>query len=147
MAQTLRQHDVCLSDGPLVLRPMTEGDWDVLLKWNNDPEVLYYCEGANVTSRPLAEVQEIYRGVSEHAFTFVAELDGRPIGDCWLQKMNLERILSRYPKEMDLRRIDLAIGEKELWDQGLGTRIIALLTQFGFQKCNADTIFGCDVGD
>ena len=147
MGQTLRQHDVRLSDGPLILRPMTEGDWDILLKWNNDPEVLYYCEGANVTSRPLAEVQEIYRGVSQHAFTFVSELDGRPIGECWLQKMNLERILSRYPKKMDLRRIDLAIGEKEFWDQGWGTRIIALLIQFGFQECNADAIFGCDVGD
>ena len=62
-------------------------------------------------------------------------------------EMNLERILSRYPKEMDLRRIDLTIGEKEFWDQGWGTRMIALLTQFGFQKCNADAIFGCDVGD
>ncbi len=40
----LRTHDIHLSDGPLHLRPMTEDDWDTLLPWNNDPEVLYYIE-------------------------------------------------------------------------------------------------------
>jgi hypothetical protein len=24
---------------------MVEADWGLLLKWNNDPEVLYYAEG------------------------------------------------------------------------------------------------------
>jgi len=27
---------------------MTEEDWEILLKWNSDPEVLYYSEGENV---------------------------------------------------------------------------------------------------
>ena len=147
MLKELRQHDVRLSDGPLLLRPMTEDDWDVLLKWNNDPDVLYFAEGGNVTSRSLEDTQMIYRGVSQDAFTFIAELDGRPVGECWLQEMNLERILSRYPEDMDLRRIDLLIGEKELWGQGWGTRIIALLTRFGFEDDGAQAIFGCDVAD
>ncbi len=147
MVKKLRQHDVYLCDGPLVLRPMTENDWDILLKWHNDPKVLYYSEGDNIKSRPLAEVQDIYRGVSEEAFNFIAELDERPIGDCWLQEMNLERILSRHPKEIDLRRIDLAIGEKDLWAQGWGTRIIGLLTGFAFEDCGAEGIFGCEVAD
>ena len=43
-----------------------------------------------------------------------------PIGECWLQQMNLERILQRYPKA-DSRHIDSMIGVKELWGQGLGT--------------------------
>jgi len=147
MAEELRSHAIHLSDGPLTLRPMGEDDWDALLRWNNDPEVLYYCEGSDVTARPLRQVQQIYRGVSQHAFSFVAELDGRAVGECWLQEMNLERILSRYPAEMDLRRIDLTIGEKELWGKGWGTRIIALLVRFGFERCAADAIFACDVAD
>lgn len=143
----LRQHDVRLQDGPLLLRPMTENDWDILFKWNNDSEVLYYAEGDDVTSRSLAETQVIYRGVSRQAFCFIAELDGRPIGECWLQKMNLKRILSQNPEDMDLRRIDLAIGEKEFWNRGWGTRIIGLLVKFGFEECGADAIFGCGVAD
>ena len=92
-------------------------------------------------------MQHIYRSVSQAAFVFIAELDGRPIGDGWLQKMNLPRVLDRYPTGQDLRRIDLEIGEKTLWGQGWGSRIIALLVHFGFDTCHADAIFGCDVGD
>ena len=147
MPERLRQHDVRLCDGALVLRPMTEDDWDVLQKWNSDSDVLYYAEGDDVTSRPLAETQMIYRGVSQHAFCFIAELDGRPIVGCWLQEMNLKRLLARYPSGVDLRRIDLIIGEKELWGQGWGTRMIGLLARFGFDECGADAIFGCGIGD
>jgi RimJ/RimL family protein N-acetyltransferase len=147
MLNELRQHDVHLQDGTLSLRPMTEDDWDLLQPWHNDPEVLYYSEGDDVTSRGLDEIQEIYRGVSQHAFVFMAVLEGRAIGDGWLQEMNLERILTRYPKPMDLRRIDLQIGERSLWGQGWGTRMIGLLTRFGFEVCRADAIFGCCVAD
>jgi RimJ/RimL family protein N-acetyltransferase len=141
----LRQHDVRLSDGPLHLRPMTEDDWDVLLRWNNDPEVLYYSEGGDKTSWSLEDMQAMYRGVSQHAYVFIAELDGRPIGECWLQEMNEERVKSRFPGQ-DVRRIDLMIGEKALWGKGWGTRIIALLTRFAFQECGTDVIYNPEIG-
>ncbi|MHC4341129.1 MAG: GNAT family N-acetyltransferase [Planctomycetota bacterium] len=143
----IRAHDIVLADGPLTLRPMTEDDWDLLLRWNNDPEVLRFAEGDEVLSRTLEEVQAVYRGVSQRAFMFTAELEGRPIGECWLQEMNLRRILGRFPKEADLRRIDLVIGETELWGHGWGSRMIALLVGFGFQRKNAGAIFACDISD
>lgn len=37
----LRKHDVTLRGSRVVLRPMTEADWDVLARWNGDPEVLW----------------------------------------------------------------------------------------------------------
>jgi FMN phosphatase YigB (HAD superfamily)/RimJ/RimL family protein N-acetyltransferase len=137
----LREHFVTLSDGDLVLRPMTEDDWDVEARWNSDPEVLEWSEGSDVESRSRPEVQEIYRGVSQNAFVFIAEQGGRPIGDGWLQEMNIARILAGNPRGADLRRIDLLIGEKELWGRGLGTRMIRLLTRFGFEACGADAIY------
>ena len=142
----LSEHDIVLTDGPLRLRPMTEDDWDILLKWNSDPEVLYYSEGDDVKSRTLEETQGIYRGVSKAAFVFMAELDGRPIGECWLQKMNIDRIIQRYPGK-DLRRIDLTIGEKELWGKGWGTKMLGLLSRLGFEREGADAIFGPFVAD
>jgi aminoglycoside 6'-N-acetyltransferase len=144
--ERLREHNVTLRGERLALRPMTERDWDVLSKWDTDPEVVYYSEGDWVDGYDLETTQMIYRGVSQNAFNFIAELDGRPIGYCWLQTMNLERVLSRLPGK-DLRRIDLAIGEKELWGQGLGTEIIRTLTEFGFEREHADAIFGCSIGD
>jgi RimJ/RimL family protein N-acetyltransferase len=124
---------------------MTENDWDILARWNSDPEILYFSEGADVESYDLEEVQGIYRGVSQNAFCFIIEFNGQSIGKCWLQRMNIERLLEKYPGK-DCRRIDLLIGEKRLWGQGLGTDTIRTLTRFGLEEERADMIFGL-VGD
>jgi RimJ/RimL family protein N-acetyltransferase len=142
----LRTHDVTLRGDRVVLRPMAEDDWHILLPWNNDPEVLYFAEGDDVSSRDMEDIQQIYRGVSQNAICFIAEVNAMPIGECCLQRMNLERILKRHPG-LDCRRIDLMIGEKALWGKGLGTEIIHLLTKFAFSQERADLVFGCDIAD
>lgn len=147
----LKQHNVILEgETPkgrsIRLRPMTEDDWDILLKWNSDPEVFYYVEAANVTAHTLEVVQEIYRSTSQNAFCFIIELEGKPVGDCSLQKMNIKRILQKYPN-LDCRRIGIMIGEKEYWGQGIGTEAIRLLTEFGFLKQGAGMIFGAGIPD
>lgn len=144
--EQLREHNITLRGERLVLRPMTERDWDIVQKWESDPELLYYWDGDWIEDRELETTQMIYRGVSQTAFVFIAELDSRPIGCCWLQKMNLERILKHFPGK-ELHRIDLAIGEKELWGKGLGTEMIRILTEFGFKHERADAIFGCSIAD
>lgn len=142
----LRPHNITLKGQTIVLRPMTENDWDILLKWNNISEVLYYIEGDDVTSRTLDDLQSIYRTISQNALCFIIESDGKPIGECWLQQMNLERILQKYPSA-DCRRIDLMIGETAFWGRGIGTEAISLLTAFAFGHERADYVFGCDVAD
>jgi RimJ/RimL family protein N-acetyltransferase len=141
----LREHAITLRGETVLLRPMTETDWGILLAWNSDPEVLYFSEGDDVAAYTLEEVQGIYRGTSQSAFCFIIERDGRPIGECWLQQMNLDRILRQHP-DKDCRRIDLVIGEKGLWGRGHGTDAIRTLTEFGFEQEKADMIFGI-VGD
>jgi RimJ/RimL family protein N-acetyltransferase len=73
-------------------------------------------------------------------------LDGRPIGEGWLQEMNYPRVLARYPGK-DCRRIDLLIGERSRWGQGYGTDAIRALVRFGFEQEGADYLFACSVGD
>ena len=142
----LREHSITLHGAKVTLRPMAESDWPVLARWFSDPEVLYFAEEDDVQSRPLEDVQGIYRSASQTAFCFVIEVDGYAIGECWLQKMNLEEILARYPGR-DCRRIDVMIGEKELWGRGYGTDAIAALTRLGFEQERADMIFGCGIAD
>lgn len=142
----LREHSIVLQcdelvGGQLTLRPMTEGDWDLLLAWNRDPDVLYYSDDNDVSAYDLETVQAIYRSVSQNAICFIAEYAGQAIGEGWLQRMNLPRILEQYPT-LDCRRIDLMIGEKSLWGKGLGTAMIRTLTRFGFEVEGADLIFG-----
>ena len=142
----LREHTVTVREGRILLRPLTEDDWETLLRWNSDPEVLFYAEGDDVSTHTLEEVQHIYRSVSRTAFSFMIEVDGRPVGECQLQQMNLRRVLDRYP-ERDCRRIDIMLGEKQVWGQGIGTAAVGLLTRFGFEQERADAIFGCDIAD
>ena len=142
----LREHTIKLQGVRVLLRPMTEDDWDILLRWNNDPEILYFSDGEDISSQSLERVQQIYRRVSQKAFCFIIEVDDVPVGECWLQQMNLNRILEKYP-EKDCRRIDLMIGEKTLWGQGLGTDVIGTLTRFGFEVEKADFVFCCGVAD
>ena len=143
--EKLREHDITLTSGNIVLRPTTERDWDMLLKWNSDAEVLYYAASGDVTSSSLDAVQDLYRSVSQAAICFITEVDGRPIGDCWLQRMNMKRLLDLFP-DRDCRRIDLIIGEKDYWNKGIGSEVIGMLTRFGFDAENADAIFGTVLG-
>ena len=100
------------------------------------PQVLYFAEGEEVSSYTLDQIQSIYRWVSQTAFCFMIEFNETLIGECWLQQMNLERILHKYPKA-DSRRIDLMIGVKELWGQGLGTEVIQRLSAFARPRIDA----------
>ncbi|MDR2589700.1 MAG: hypothetical protein LBC71_01745 [Oscillospiraceae bacterium] len=50
-------------------------------------------------------------------------LEGIPIGECWLQKMNIGEITREY-RNNDIRRIDISIGEKDYWNKGFGTKIM-----------------------
>ncbi len=144
---TLRTHDVTLRGPRLLLRPLTEDDWAPLLDWNNDPEVLAWTEGDEIESRTLDDVQRIYRAISVNAHCFLMELDGEPIGECWLQRMNLERLAARHSGE-DVRRIDIAIGLPALWGQGLGREAVGLLLDFGLRREGVDVIYACvDAGN
>ncbi len=115
MPDIVRNHRVTLQGKRVRLRPLTEDDREILFKWANDPEILYFSEGDHVTSRTLEEVQHIYRTISEKAHCFVIEFAGVPVGDCWLQMMNLPRVFEKYP-DWKCLRIDLEIGEKRYWD-------------------------------
>ena len=146
-----RPHDVCLEsrtagDVHIRLRPMTGDDWDILFAWNNDPQMLYYAEEDDVTSYSLAHLQEVYCQICADAFCFIIEVDGRPIGECWLQQMNIARVLRMYPG-LDCRRIDLAIGHKSYWNRGIGTCVIRLLTEYAFLSEQADIVYEPGISD
>jgi RimJ/RimL family protein N-acetyltransferase len=125
---------------------MTDDDWPRLLEWNNDPEVLYYAEEDDIASYTLEQIQELYGSVCEHALCFIIEADEQPIGECWLQRMNLDRVLHMYP-DLDCRRIDLTIGAKAYWGQGIGTRVIHLLAEYGFCREGVDVIYEPGIAD
>jgi aminoglycoside 6'-N-acetyltransferase len=123
----------------VVLRPLTEADWPLVERINNDPRVAYYTEDGDWQPYTLERLQRIYRGISQQALLFVIEHAGRAVGECWLQRMNVPRILEEFPGR-DVRRIDLAIGEPALWNRGLGSEAIRLLVGLAFGAEGADAL-------
>jgi len=146
MPSVLRTHDVHLKGERVTLRPMTEQDWEHVCAWNADLEVLYWYDAPDAVPKRPEEIKEGYRGISLFAHIFIIELGGQPIGECWLQKLNLPEIRERFPGR-DLRRIDIAIGSKDLWGNGLGTDTIKTLVRFAFDQEHADGIYAAVIRD
>ena len=71
----LRKHDVTLTGSRITPRPLTEGDWDILLAWNSGPEILHDAEGDDVRGYDLAQAgtSSGARAVATQAYCF-----GRP---------------------------------------------------------------------
>jgi len=92
----IKTHNITLhgrtSAYEITLRPLCDAHLPHLYKWSADPEVLYWSEGGtNDTnlSYDVDTVHAIYGVVSQNAFCFLVEANGVPIGECWLQKMNI----------------------------------------------------------
>ncbi len=144
--QIIKTHDVTLyggNDVDIVLRPLCDEHLPLLYKWCADPEVLYWTEGGtadtNLSYGPEI-VHQIYGGVSQNAFCFLVESDGVPVGECWLQKMNLPEVTAMYPESLDVRRIDMSIGEKTCWGKGVGTQFIGMMVDFAFCGEHVDVL-------
>lgn len=141
----IKTHDITLYGGndkyDIVLRPLCDEYLPLLYKWSSDPEVLYWTEGGEdiVRSYDKETVHDIYGRASQNAFCFLIEANRLPIGECWLQKMNISDVISMYPG-LDVRRIDMAIGEKCYWGKGIGTAFIHMLVDFAFTSENIDIL-------
>lgn len=142
----IRSHDITLYGGNdgyhIVLRPLSDEHLPYLYKWNADPEVLYWTEGGEDVPLSYSPeiVHEIYGGISQNNLCFAVEVNGDIIGECWLQKMNLPNVNAMYDETVDVRRIDMAIGEKAYWGKGIGTLFIKMLIDYAFQQEKVDVL-------
>ena len=135
----IKSHDNTLYGGNgefnIELKPLCDEHLPYLYKWCSDLDVLYWTETDEV-GEPYAKetVHDIYGGVSQNALCFLIEVNGIAIGECWLQKMNMPNVIAMYPEYTDVRRIDMAIGEKDYWNRGIGTKLIQMLVDFAFNS-------------
>lgn len=129
-----------IKDKTLELVPLLDEHFSYLYKWNNDPEVVYWSDYGNFEICTEDDVRGIYSYVSEKAFCFLMVLDGKPIGDCWVQEMNLPHLKEKHHNK-NVYRIDMTIGEKDLWGNGIGTVAVKRLCDFAFGEINADIMY------
>jgi RimJ/RimL family protein N-acetyltransferase len=144
----IKEHNVTLHEAlkehTITLRPLSDEHLPLLYKWNTDPEVLYWNEGPSAApdDNDDAAVQSIYRETSNCGYCFIIEIDGTVIGECLLCKMTLHYVVEKYPASTDIQRIDILIGEKTYWNIGIGSVIVQMLINFGFNTEKTDIIYG-----
>ena len=140
----IKTHEITLCSSneqyQIVLRPLSDEYLPYLYKWNSDPDVLYWTEGEDVEAYPPEVVHQIYGEISQNSLCFVIEVNGEIIGECWLQKMNLPAVREMYASDIDVRRIDMSIGEKSYWGKGIGTLFIGMLVKYAFECEHVDVL-------
>ena len=138
---TEHRYTISGKDG-IKLQPLCDKHLPLLYRWNSDTEVLYWSEGDDVVEPYDHEtVEQIFGSVSKDAYCFLITKDDVPIGECWVQKMNIPPIVEQYPAGTHVARIDYCIGEKAYWGQGIGTECVRLLLDFAFSQAGYDVVY------
>lgn len=110
----------------ITLRAMEPGDAAAQHRWLNDPDVVRHL----ATRYPVAESAIAARLVGGEPMTFAnprftVEHEGAPVG--WVSL----RDVTPESRNADL---DLVVGEKSLWRNGLGTAAATAAVTFAFDK-------------
>lgn len=128
----------------LLVRELDEEDVVLMANWLSDPRVLEYYEGRD---RPhdVARVQEKYLGPPKSATTCcIVEWDGAAIGYIQFYPLSAypdhEQSLYGHRTGGAIYGIDLFIGEPELWGRGIGTELVAAMTEYLFDAKEADKV-------
>lgn len=118
----------------VLLRPIQPADYPHLVAWSNDSEMREYVEGDYPGT--LEECEHWYQDgkLNRHSQRFgIARVDDqRLIGD-----IELVHIAWRSG-DAELR---IRIGDKSLWDQGLGTDSVLALSAHAFERMNLSRIY------
>lgn len=125
------------------LRPLSQADAPLLLKWLTDPAVLEYWEGPHAVFTP-ERIQEDFYAEEWNASKWLIVYEGREIG--YVQAYELdEEMFAAYHYPHTNRKafgIDQFIAIPELWGKGIGRRFLAVLlddlTQRGAQAVILD---------
>jgi RimJ/RimL family protein N-acetyltransferase len=103
------------------IRPVSEADLPVVLKWWNDPAVMKPVHGENW--RPTIEqvrgcwVSWQSAGLDNY-HEFIIVLSGRPVGEVGYKRVEaLQGVVS----------VDIKIGDSTLWGKGIGKEAMRLL--------------------
>ena len=107
----------------VVLRPLEEDDFPLVLRWHNHPDVWWYMD----YERPFSYediVDDVERSRREgHALVIC--VGGRPIGRIGLNQLHRrDRICSMY----------LFIGEPAFWGQGYARDAVMALLSYAFDR-------------
>ena len=122
--------------GKLVrLRGYENSDADALVRWFSDEEVTRWLGPMNlpITRAKQEEFIEMAAASGGDAKYFAIEtLEGKLVGDTGLRKIDWKCRKAEF---------FITIGEKPLWDKGLGSDALRIVIRLAFEKMNLNRLW------
>ena len=115
----------------LLIRQMTKDDFDIMVNWLNDKEVLEFYD--ELPSN-LDRVKEKYgpRITGNHYVTpCIVEYKNQPLGYIQYYEIQEDDLKKYgYDSKQNIYGIDQFIGKPEMWGRGIGTLMVGLMLNF-----------------
>lgn len=127
--------------GKLVrLRTYEKADADALLRWFSDEEVTRWLGPPNFPSRAQQEkfIELASAGVEDAKYFAIETLDGKLVGDTGIRNIDWKSRKAEF---------FITIGEKQLWDKGLGTDALRSVIRLAFDKMNLNRLWLTTLAD
>jgi len=124
----------------LSVRPLTEKDAVLLLKWLTNPVVLEFYEGRDRPLSPIMVRQHFY-DPTEDISRCIVEYESNPIG--YLQFYQIdeeERLKYGYKQHVNLYGMDQFIGETAYWNRGIGSQLVTAMKNYLFSEKEAEIV-------
>ncbi len=107
----------------VVLRPVEDGDYPLIHRWMNHPEIWRYMDYEMPMS--LVDVAKDVERSRREGQPYTIVVDGRPIGRIGLNQFRArDRICSLY----------MYIGEPSFWGQGFAGEAVMTLLGYAFER-------------
>ncbi len=119
------------SDSDIFLRELLSEDvTEDYVSWLNDPEVNLFLESRfirHTVSNVSRHVKELFYNNNFYMFGIFLGDEFKHVGNIKLGPIN------SYHKRAE---IGLMIGDKSVWGKGIATKVIRMVTHFGFSELN-----------
>jgi RimJ/RimL family protein N-acetyltransferase len=121
-----------LTGKQVILRPIERDDLPNYVIWLNDPDVITYFGFYKPLSLAQEEAWYEWQLAQEGSINFAVEFEGRHVGGAGF---------ARIDHRDQNAEVGLFIGEKDLWDRGLGQDVLTTLIDYGFNQLNLHRIY------
>lgn len=115
----------------LLIRLMNCKDFDVMVKWLNDQDVLkFYEEPPSNLDLVIKKYGPRVEG-EHYVVPCIVEYKNEPIGYIQFYEIRVDELEKYgYPINQNIYGIDQFIGETELWGKGIGTSMIQMMLNY-----------------
>lgn len=117
----------------VIVRSMTQTDVPKLVQWKNDPEIADLVRGAPIYTNLTMETKRFEKGLQngEALRLIISTIDCEPIGFM---------VISDLDKPNKKANIGMLIGEKDFWNQGVGSQAMEIILKYFFDNLDFNRI-------